>query len=73
MAVTRISHPKANGLLQVADSYIYAIARGKYDAKFHLWRHLICEGRIINFALNGDADKIRAMGVKYYCFDTKKS
>lgn len=63
---------KENGLLQVADSYLYSIARGKYDAKFHVWRHLRDTGKIINFACNGDVAAIRAMGIKYYCFDQKK-
>lgn len=59
---------KASRLLQVADSYIYAIARGKYDQRFHLWRELRDHRRIINFQL-GEADLIKAMGVKYSCFD----
>ncbi len=63
--------PKSNKLLQIADSYVYAIARGKYDKKFDLWRELRDEQRVMNFALGGDAEAIKAMGVKYYCFDLK--
>lgn len=59
---------KSNIFMQVADSYIYAIARQKYDRHFHIYRRLRDSARIINFAL-GDADRIRAMGIKYYCFD----
>ena len=60
---------KQSRMLQMADSYIYTICRGKYDHKFLLYRRLRDARRIMNFALDGDGDKIRAMGVKYYCFD----
>lgn len=60
---------KSNRLLQLADSYIYAMARGRYDKKFNIWRDLCDHRKISNFAFNGDADMIRAMGIKYYCFD----
>lgn len=63
------ARPKSNRLLQIADSYIYAIARGKYDRRFALWRELCEKRRISNFALDGNADDIKAMGIKYYCFD----
>lgn len=59
---------KSSKLLQFADSYIYAIARQKYDKKFWLFRHLRDDKRIMNFALGGDADAIKAMGIKYSCF-----
>ena len=62
---------KSSRLLQIADSYVYSIARGKYDRFFHLWRDLRDNHRIINFAL-GDNDAIKAMGIKYSCFDAKK-
>lgn len=65
------ARPKSNRLLQVADSYIYAMARGKYDKRFSLWRQLCDSKRISNFALGGDAAAIRAMGIKYYCFDSR--
>ncbi|PHP27530.1 DUF3800 domain-containing protein [Limimaricola cinnabarinus] len=59
---------KSSKLLQFADSYIYSIARQKYDNRFGLYRHLRDRGCIMNFALDGDADKIRQMGIKYSCF-----
>ena len=65
------ARPKSNRLLQIADSYIYAMARGKYQKQFSLWRQLCDHQRISNFALGGDADAIRAMGIKYYCFDAR--
>lgn len=61
------SKPKSSKMLQIADSYIYAIARGKYDNKFGIYRHLRDEKKIINFALQ-EVDQIKQMGIKYYCF-----
>lgn len=58
---------KDNKLLQVADSYVYSIARNGYDKHFPLYRRLRDASRIINFALEND--QIKHMGVKYYCFD----
>lgn len=59
---------KSSPYLQIADSYIYAIARQKYDRHFGVYGRLRDRKRIINFAL-GDADRIKTMGIKYYCFD----
>lgn len=59
---------KENPFIQIADSYIYAIARQKYDRFFSVFCRLRDNARIINFALK-DADRIKAMGIKYYCFD----
>jgi hypothetical protein len=58
---------KTSRMLQIADSYIYAIARQKYDRGFGVFRHLRDTRRIINFALE-DAERIKAMGIKYYCY-----
>ena len=64
----RIQHkPKAHPLLQIADSYIYAMARYKYDKKFALYRHLRDRKRIADFCLPQEC--LPHMGVKYYCFD----
>lgn len=66
----RIQHkPKSHPLLQIADSYIYAMSRKAYDKKFWLYRHLRDSKRIADFAL--DAQHLPHMGVKYYCFDPK--
>lgn len=66
----RIQHkPKAHALLQLADSYVYAMARFGYDKKFGLYRHLRDKLRIADFAL--PAECLPHMGVKYYCFDPK--
>jgi len=58
---------KTSRMLQIADSYIYAIARGRYDKRFDVYRQLRDSRKIMNFALD-DAEDIRAMGIKYYCF-----
>ena len=64
----RIQHkPKAHPLLQLADSYIYAMSRHAYDKKFALYRHLRDAKRIADFALENE--HLPHMGVKYYCFD----
>ena len=60
---------KTSRMLQIADSYIYAIARGKYDRTFMLYRLLRDKRKLMNFALDGDNEKIKAMGIKHYCFD----
>lgn len=66
----RIQHkPKSNELLQLADSYIYAMARYRYDKKFGLYRHLRDMRRIADFAL--PEALLPGAGVKYYCFDPK--
>lgn len=65
----RIQHkPKENQILQIADSYIYSIARAGYDKKFWLYRSLKEAGKISDecFAyVDGN------VGIKYYCFDHK--
>jgi hypothetical protein len=63
----RIDHkPKAHNLLQLADSYVYAMARYGYEKKFPLYRHLRDRSRIADFALPEEC--LPHMGVKYYCF-----
>lgn len=64
----RIQHkPKSHELLQIADSYIYALARYKYDKKFWLYRSLRDHKRIADFFVPPGMSK--TLGVKYYCFD----
>ena len=66
----RIQHkPKSHSLLQIADSYIYAMARYRYDKKYPMYRHLRDHLRIADFALPNEC--LPHMGVKYYCFDSK--
>lgn len=64
----RIQHkPKSHTLLQVADSYIYAMARHGYDKKFWIHRSLRDRKRLADFALAGE--HLPQLGIKYYCFD----
>lgn len=60
---------KRSVMLQIADSYIYAIARQKYERLFGIYCRLRDEQKIMEFSLGGDAALIKAMGVKYYCYD----
>lgn len=64
----RIQHkPKSHYVLQMADSYIYAICRYRFDRKFPLYRSLRDHKRIADFALPQEC--LPHLGVKYYCFD----
>lgn len=58
---------KSSRMLQIADSYVYAIARQRYDRTFGVYRQLRDAARIINFALP-DIESIKGMGIKYYCY-----
>lgn len=59
--------PKENALLQIADTYLYAMARHKYDQKFHVYRRLRDARKLANFVLSNA--EIPQMGIKHYCFD----
>jgi hypothetical protein len=64
----RIQHkPKEHPLLQLADSYIYAMSRKAYDRVFWIYRSLRDNRRIADFAL--PQEHLPHLGVKYYCFD----
>ncbi|MBI1405284.1 MAG: DUF4102 domain-containing protein [Caulobacter sp.] len=58
---------KRSKLMQIADSYVYAIARGGYESEFPLHANLRDSGRLIDASLS---DELRpSMGIKYSCFD----
>lgn len=57
---------KQSELLQVADSYVYAIARQAYERNFHIYRRLRDAKRIANFAV--PPQHVSEMGIKHYCF-----
>ncbi|WP_426213779.1 DUF3800 domain-containing protein [Mesorhizobium abyssinicae] len=64
----RIQHkPKSHTMLQVADSFVYAMSRHGYDKKFWIHRSLRDRKRLADFAL--DAEHLPHLGIKYYCFD----
>lgn len=65
----RIQHkPKDHDLLQIADSYIYSIARGGYDKKFDLYRAIKSAGKLSDDCFPEIDENV---GIKYYCFDHK--
>jgi hypothetical protein len=57
---------KANIFLQIADIYLYSMAKYGYDRSHAPWHLLIASGRIIDAQLN--EDEIVACGVKFSCF-----
>lgn len=59
--------PKKSQIMQIADSYTYALARGGYDRKFDVYRRMLEKGRLTTSAVTGE--QARTLGVKYYCFD----
>lgn len=60
---------KANTLMQIADSYIYSIARGSYEATYDVYDQIAKGGRLITDQVPGD--KAAMLGIKTYCFDQK--
>jgi hypothetical protein len=58
---------KRSKLMQIADSYIYAMAKGGYEPSFTLYAAIQGAGRLVDSAL---PDELRgSMGIKYSCFD----
>lgn len=58
---------KSNRLMQIADTYVYAIARGSYDRKFGIYRRLAESGRLVTSQVAAEHAPI--LGVKTYCFE----
>lgn len=58
---------KANRLMQIADTYVYAVARGSYDRKFGIYRRLAESGRLVTSQVAIEHAPI--LGVKTYCFE----
>lgn len=58
---------KTNKLMQIADSYIYSIARGSYDRKFAAYRRIFDSGRLVTSQVS--ADLASTLGIKTYCFE----
>lgn len=57
---------KSSKLMQIADTYVYAIARGKYDGDFPLFAELVASKRLIDAQL--EISQVETTGIKYYCF-----
>lgn len=58
---------KRSKLMQIADTYVYALARGRYEPNFHLHEALRRHGRVIDDQV--DPSDAMILGVKYSCFD----
>jgi hypothetical protein len=58
---------KENSYLQIADSYIYAIARGSYDPSFGIYKLLMERGKLVTSQVEGALAPF--LGIKNYCFE----
>jgi hypothetical protein len=58
---------KTNRMMQIADSYVYSIARGSYERKFIIYRRLAESGRLITSQV--EAQFAGILGIKTYCFE----
>jgi hypothetical protein len=61
--------PKSNSMLQLAYSYLYAMARHPYDKKFDVYCRLRDARKTANTCLEND--DIASMGIKHYCFEQR--
>jgi hypothetical protein len=62
---------KTSTVMQVADSYIYAIARGSYEPGYDVYDRIARAGRLITDQV--PAEKAAILGIKTYCFDQGKA
>ena len=58
-------------MLQIADLYLYPIAKGGYDPTYRPYVELMEAGRLIDAKFN-EADR-PLLGIKYSCFDDSGS
>jgi hypothetical protein len=58
---------KSNRMTQLADSYVYAMARGAYDRKFDLYRRLMESGKLVTSQVPGHLAATH--GIKHSCFE----
>ena len=58
---------KRSKLMQIADSFVYAMARGRYEPSLDIYKALRDSGRIVDDCLQPTDQAV--MGVKYSCFD----
>ncbi len=61
---------KSNSIMQIADSYVYAISRGCYETHYDVYKQIADNGRLITSQVPADMTEI--LGVKAYCFDLVK-
>ncbi len=60
---------KNNIFLQIADLYVYPMAKFRYDPSYLAWHELYKSKRIIDSVLN--SEHLYLKGIKYYCFTTE--
>lgn len=58
---------KRSKLMQIADTYVYALSKGRYDPAFDLYACLNVAGRLVTQQVPNDA--VETIGIKHYCFD----
>ncbi len=58
---------KRSKLMQIADSFVYALAKGRYEPSLPIYAALVAGGRIVDQHM--DPAYTASMGVKHYCFD----
>jgi hypothetical protein len=56
-----------NPLAQIADLYLYPIAKGRYDSSYHACGILRDNEKLIDSVL--DSSEVEQVGIKYFCFD----
>lgn len=61
---------KQNALMQIADSFVYAISRGCYEAGYDVYKRISESGRLINSQVPGPM--AGTLGIKTYCFEQVK-
>ncbi len=58
---------KKTPMLQIADLYLYPIAKGGYDSTYRAYIELMLAGRLIDAQLS--VEDCPTLGIKYSCFD----
>lgn len=61
---------KKTPMIQIADLYLYPMAKGGYDPDYRPYRVLLESGKLID-SLLAPEDRAR-LGIKYSCFDEQK-
>jgi hypothetical protein len=62
---------KQTPMLQIADLYLYPIAKGGYDPSYRAYAELMNAGRLIDAVLKEEDRSL--LGIKYSCFDKLES
>jgi len=60
---------KETPMMQIADLFLYPMAKGGYDPTYRPYRALMESGRLIDAHLS--PERIPSLGIKYSCFDRR--